>query len=352
VAVEQTSEDGYAFHSIVKYAPGGKLLWSTSQTARIAAISADARGGIHVTGQAERMPGTSWGGYDYATIKYETLSFKRGDVDADGKTGITDAIVILTRLFLGGDEPPCLDAADVDDSGELNLTDAVRLLTHLFLGGLPPQEPFPQCGRDVTLDNIECNVFDPCLPDPGPQVVTFYGQVFEAEGVFYVVDKSWTMVDSGELFIAKREIALSINDLPAGVQFGIVAFDSSISLFPPSGVPATADADTKDGAMRYVQAVKEGTGSCPHLGLATGLRFAHQSKSKKKVLIYVGDGGGTCQGADEATYLRQTLNAITAMNIESVPIHCFGVLDPSALGADFMERLAEANGGMYARINR
>jgi len=143
--------------------------------------------------------------------------------------------VILTRLFLGGDEPPCLDAADVDDSG--SWTSRTRSCSDPPLPGGLARRSLPGCGRDVTLDSIDARLR--AVPaGAGGSIVSFYGQEFDTEGVFYVVDKSWTMVDSGELFIAKREIALSINDLPAGVQFGIVAFDSDISLFPPSGVPA------------------------------------------------------------------------------------------------------------------
>ena len=69
-------------------------------------------------------------------------------------------------------------------------------------------------------------------------------------------------------------------------------------------------------------------------------------------MVYVGDGGGTCQGADEATYLRQTLGAITSQNYQRVQINCIGVLNPSALGVDFMKRLSATNGGTYTRITR
>ncbi len=82
--------------------------------------------------------------------------FIRGNTDADDRTTLGDAIVVLNLLFLGGAQPPCLKSADVDDNGIVNLTDPVALLEHLFLGGAPPRAPFPECGEDLTDDVLPC----------------------------------------------------------------------------------------------------------------------------------------------------------------------------------------------------
>ena len=71
--------------------------------------------------------------------------FRRGDSNGDGSLNITDPISLLGFLFLGGERPPCFDAADADDSGALEITDPIRILNHLFLGG----EPLPAPGSDV-----------------------------------------------------------------------------------------------------------------------------------------------------------------------------------------------------------
>ncbi len=88
--------------------------------------------------------------------------FKRGDMDADGDRNVTDAVALLTHLFLGGEEPPCLKSADADDNGSLEITDAIKLLTHLFLGDPPPPDPFLTCGEDLSPDPLTCNRFPPC----------------------------------------------------------------------------------------------------------------------------------------------------------------------------------------------
>jgi hypothetical protein len=82
--------------------------------------------------------------------------FIRGDTTGDSVVNLTDGIVILTYLFLSGSEPACLDAADTDDSGIVDLTDPIFLLDHLFRGGLPIAPPFPEAGRDGTVDELSC----------------------------------------------------------------------------------------------------------------------------------------------------------------------------------------------------
>jgi hypothetical protein len=74
--------------------------------------------------------------------------FLRGDSDSSGSADISDAVSILTYLFLGGRTPDCLRAADIDGSEAIEITDPVYLLGYLFLGSSPPPQPFPDCGRD------------------------------------------------------------------------------------------------------------------------------------------------------------------------------------------------------------
>ncbi len=98
----------------------------------------------------------------------EGVSFVRGDVGrrgfeskpvpADELVNITDAIAILSWLFLEGGqtELDCAKAADTSDDGVINITDAVYLLSFLFLGGKEPPAPHPVGGGDLTPDDLEC----------------------------------------------------------------------------------------------------------------------------------------------------------------------------------------------------
>jgi regulation of enolase protein 1 (concanavalin A-like superfamily) len=82
--------------------------------------------------------------------------FLRADADDNGAVEITDAVVLLDYLFLGGTAPACSKAADADDSGELDITDPVYVLDYLFLGGPAPPAPFPGRGTDSTPDGLPC----------------------------------------------------------------------------------------------------------------------------------------------------------------------------------------------------
>jgi hypothetical protein len=85
----------------------------------------------------------------------ETRPFRRGDSNSDGALDLSDAVSILRHLFLGGEEPSCLDAADVDDDERLDLSDPIRLLRFLFLSGEPPAPP-RECGPDPDGTTFDC----------------------------------------------------------------------------------------------------------------------------------------------------------------------------------------------------
>jgi len=76
-----------------------------------------------------------------------TTPFRRGDINADGRYNISDAIAWLRFQFGGGKLGyDCNEALDVNDDGSLNVADAVYLLRYLFVSGDPPAAPFPDCG--------------------------------------------------------------------------------------------------------------------------------------------------------------------------------------------------------------
>ena len=95
----------------------------------------------------------------------EVVEFRRGDIDADGARGVSDAVRLLEWLFRGGEAPTCLEAADTDDDGQLSVTDAVVLLVWLFAGGEPLAAPFETCGEDGTPGSIGCESHGACATE-------------------------------------------------------------------------------------------------------------------------------------------------------------------------------------------
>jgi hypothetical protein len=89
--------------------------------------------------------------------------FLRGDCDgdADACSGVNDALVLLSWLFLGKAEPPCLAACDPNGNGELELADAVSGLNFCFKGSAAPAMPFPSCGLGNTNADIASTSEEP-----------------------------------------------------------------------------------------------------------------------------------------------------------------------------------------------
>lgn len=86
----------------------------------------------------------------------DLFRFLRGDSNGDENLDLSDAVSILSALFLGTVTLDCEDAADADDDGTVIVTDAIYLLNHLFIGGPQPAPPYPEVGADPTEDDLRC----------------------------------------------------------------------------------------------------------------------------------------------------------------------------------------------------
>ncbi|HZN59299.1 MAG TPA: vWA domain-containing protein [Planctomycetota bacterium] len=188
--------------------------------------------------------------------------------------------------------------------------------------------------------------------EEAPEVVSFYGQSLEGDGFFYAIDRSGSMLDSGELTLAKQEVTKNISEFTDRVQFGVVFFAREAVKFPPGGQPADATPALKSSAISWVNSAQGSHGSCPQTGLIAALQMANQASAKRKVLVYLGDGGGNCAGVDEGTYLSQTLAVVTSQNFQRITINTIGVLSYGQIQEKFLRNLAASNGGTYTKISR
>jgi hypothetical protein len=55
-----------------------------------------------------------------------------------------------------------LKAAHRFGASKVGITDAVMVLLHLFLGGAALPEPFAACGADPSADDLTCALFSGC----------------------------------------------------------------------------------------------------------------------------------------------------------------------------------------------
>ena len=65
----------------------------------------------------------------------------RGDIDHNGAAvpDIADLVYLVTYMFQGGAEPPCMEEADIDGNGSgPDIADLVYLVSFMFQGGPEP----------------------------------------------------------------------------------------------------------------------------------------------------------------------------------------------------------------------
>lgn len=74
-----------------------------------------------------------------ALLGVQTDPAALGDVNFDGELDLTDAVVLLQRLFKGGDLP-CPGAADFNGDSAVNVSDPIAILNGLFRGGPVPSD--------------------------------------------------------------------------------------------------------------------------------------------------------------------------------------------------------------------
>ncbi len=107
--------------------------------------------------------GVDIGAYEYCYDEPPLSRFRRGNVNADERIDVADAIFLLSHLFARGPAPSCRDAADANDDGSIDIADAISILNHLFAHAGPLPAPFGECGVDPTTgDALDCASFRPC----------------------------------------------------------------------------------------------------------------------------------------------------------------------------------------------
>jgi len=272
-------------------------------------------------------------------------AFTRGDVNQSGRIEITDAVLVLEELFRGGGTISCDDSADADDDGALTVADPISLLIGLFRGGPPPAAPFPGCGEDPTEDDLSCATFEACR-----FTFEYYGRELSADAVIFVVDKSPPLGPHAEFQRIKSEIRRIVETMPDGMRFGMVFFDANLAVFPGTPEPAVASDATRASAAAWLRIVG-GSGTCSGKGVQWAIAMARLTGARRNLILYASDGGGTCTGGDEASYLQNVLDEAKLANSGLARIHTFGALVSNEVGKSFLTRLAEQNGGVFTLVS-
>jgi len=67
-----------------------------------------------------------------------SIDFACGDTDGSGAVNISDAVLLINYIFLGGAAPVQFNIADTNCDGTVNLSDAVFIINYVFIEGFDP----------------------------------------------------------------------------------------------------------------------------------------------------------------------------------------------------------------------
>ncbi len=259
----------------------------------------------------------------------QDASFVRGDSNGDQKINITDAIFTLRHLFLG-QAITCQDALDVNDDGILDLSDGIAPINYLFLGGMAPAQPFPDCGKDETEDELTCEENGRCI----------------SRGYYFVGQRSSSVGEALTRF--KDHIIDNLNTLNPNDDFAVAFFDRGVLQFPSNGNPVKATEENIATSIAWMDSVFRGGGTCVGKGLETVFEFSSKSDSKSKSIFLFHNGWATCPGNGGLDYLDEVLSRVKTLNSELIPIHClYPRIDEIP---QFLIDLANQSGGSYLRF--
>ena len=208
------------------------------------------------------------------------------------------------------------------------------------------------------------------IDEDAAEIIFFYGQQFQGDAFVFCVDRSGSMGDHGELARAKREICRNIMEFSPDTEFAICFFHTGWIMWPANQRTVKATIQNKQAACRWVALIAGGQMSCPKSALLKSLQTLNGSKGRRRCLIYVGAGGGTCMDQGwrnqfpdipaiiastlfEEHYLTETLAEVRRMNYKRASINTIGVMMNGRRDRhhSFVRLLAQQNNGRYRRID-
>ena len=227
----------------------------------------------------------------------------------------------------------------------------------------PPLQSHPT-GSDLTggLSSAKANLDLPFNAggtteedEDAPEIVSFYGSMYEASAVVFCLDESKSMSKAGRWATQQKEIIRAITELSDQAQVGLVFYGDRSYSFRKSLV--TASKTTKASMIRWVIGRQLSLGTCLGGGVVDSLRLLQRAESQHRAVIVAGDGRPTScpfvrgSGQDPRVMeqvLMETLSANPGMQIRVHTILVGNNVTPRDI--DFMRKLARLHRGTYRRV--
>jgi hypothetical protein len=173
---------------------------------------------------------------------------------------------------------------------------------------------------------------------------SYYGLPVFAERLVFVLDTSGSMAQFNRIGAAKRELIKAIGNLPERASFGIVVFNSTVSVWQKQLVPANQKA--KQAAIAYVSSQDLGLNTASYDALEAAFNFDTEA-------IYFLSDGAPHGGKIPAPV--DIVAAITAINrARRISLYTIGIgvgFDGGPLDM-FLKTLAAQNLGLYRRVDQ
>ncbi|MBI3836680.1 MAG: VWA domain-containing protein [Planctomycetia bacterium] len=172
---------------------------------------------------------------------------------------------------------------------------------------------------------------------------SYYGLPVFAERLVFVLDTSGSMTGQ-RIMAAKRELIKAIGNLPERASFGIVVFNSSVSVWQKQLVPATQNA--KLAAIAYVGSQDTAANTASYDALETAFNFDTEA------IYFLSDGapnGGKIPAPVDIVAAITAINRVRRVSLYTIGI---GVGFPGGPLDLFLKTLAEQNLGLYRRVDQ
>jgi len=179
----------------------------------------------------------------------------------------------------------------------------------------------------------------PPKPPAGP---SYYGLPLSGARIVFIIDTSGSM-NGPRIVAAKRELSRAINELPADVEFNILAFNTRVYPWQTKLVPAAAD--FKQNALYFIALQGLSNATVSYDALEAALQF------DAEVIYFLTDGapsGGKVTNPTDIVRQITRLNQYRRMTINSLGI---GVGRPGNNFDTFLSTLARENYGEYQRVD-
>ena len=167
-----------------------------------------------------------------------------------------------------------------------------------------------------------------------PEIITFYGGIYESDAFFWCLDRSGSM-SGNQIETLKNEVTQAILSLSDAADFGLASFSNNYTVW--SMTVRRANTTNKAAAIGWVTALQTGSGTnFGPAGVAT-VALANQSTKRNRNIIVVGDGA-----IDTGE-----INNVTSANYQAIPIHTILIGNRNVQS---MQTLAALNNGTFRNI--